>query len=490
LRNGGRDMANLRLKAIVHNRFGHPVNPAWAPLDNVFSALAATVACNVQRIRKSCPDIDDPICGTIHVLSSTIVNMCFTVGDFDWRKFQAMIATRTSTAPKFFLSAYECAGWGYSLRHWTRNFPGSQYFMVTILDANLYDFEFWVYNSNWEKSGFGCTTLLFEKTGSVSEELVVGSVRGNNALMEFALAVSRAARRNAESVVALPFFPQRVFETLSKSLTSVKLLPNWHAEWGHCFGSDPWLAILKSWSDGERKSSFLACSLALNGYFCIVKVVMDAELAISVSKAPLTMDEGAIECEVSTSGSARSTESADRTEVTAIERWHGTLTSRPFGDRAVLAQMQSLPLIGEHDFAVAASFPGARATPVFLSYAEHLEFLSLLVRELFARIPELQIVIRMRLPIQGRLPVELLDEKVLLLDDLTGDVGCLSIQNNVLEIEDRFVRHPLEAGDNRIQLRLVAKVVSQHLGNLAPWLQHFWIREIERAPGGLIYDRS
>jgi hypothetical protein len=202
------------------------------------------------------------------------------------------------------------------------------------------------------------------------------------------------------------------------------------------------------------------------------------------------MDEGAIECEVSTGGSARSTESADRTEVAAIERWHGTLTSRPFGDRAVLAQMQSLPLIGEHDFAVAASFPGARATPVFLSYAEHLEFLSLLVCELFARIPELQIVIRMRLPIQGRLPLELLDEKVLLLDGLTGDVGCLSIQNNVLEIEDRFVRHPLEAGDNRIQLRLVAKVVSQHLGNLAPWLQYFWIREIKRAPEGPIYDHS
>jgi hypothetical protein len=34
--------------------------------------------------------------------------------------------------------------------------------IVSIIDANVYDFEFWRYNEHWEHSGFGITTVILK----------------------------------------------------------------------------------------------------------------------------------------------------------------------------------------------------------------------------------------------------------------------------------------------------------------------------------------
>ena len=476
-------MGNLLLKAIAHNHFSHPINPAGAPLDDVFASLAVTVAHNIHLIKESCAGLDDQSATTPHVVNSTIMNMCFTVGDFSLHRFRSMVATRMPSAvPAFILSAYECAGWGYSLRFCLKRFPNAQYVLVTILDANVYDFEFWLYNSNWEKSGFGCTTLLFEKNGPVGDELLVGSVRGNNSLMEFAFAVNRVARGDGGAVVALPCFPQRIFETLTKSLASFEILPNGHSEWGHCFGSDPWLGILKSRIDDGRNAAFIACSLALNGYFCILKVRVHPNISISFSHAPPVEVGAGAALGVTESGAVSLATSPPRKSISSFGEYEGVLTGRPFGHRVTMAQMQPLPLVGEHDFAIAGAFHGSHGTPVLLNYAEHVELLALLVSTFLVQIPELDmIVVRMRLPTQGRLPRELLQDKVLLLDVLTEELGSLNIEHiNVLEIEDRFLRHPLEIGDNRIRLRMVVQGAAGRLHDLMPWLANFGIREIKR----------
>lgn len=480
-------MGNLSLKFVGHSRFHHPVNPTAVPLEGVFASLAATVARNINQAMQSCGDLDADGATLPHLLTSTIVNMCFTVGDFSWSRFRSMIAARTSAPPTSLLSAYECAGWGYSLRYLFKHCSGARYFLVTILDVNLYDFEFWLYNSNWGKSGFGCTTLLFEKNGPIGDELIVGAVRGNNALMEFAFSVNRVARGAERAIVALPCFPERVFDTLAHALASLKVLPNGHNEWGHCFGSDPWLGILKSQMSGGGGSRFIACSLALNGYFCIVKVDIHPDISIASFDAPPE--------EVANSGGVAAIElqrPPELASITPFEEYEGILERRPFGDKAILAQTQSLPLIGEHDFAVVSSFAGSRDTPVLLNYSEHCDFLELLVRNVLIQIPDLDIiVVRMRMPFQGRIPIELLNEKVLLLDEQVEGWGGHGAKDvDMVEIEDGFLRHPLELGDNHIKLRVTMRKPGHRLHDLIPWLQSVGIREIGNGSKKFTFGRA
>lgn len=214
-----------------------------------------------------------------HFLCSTMVELPFTTGDIAWTEVAAQLALKGPHNPDTYINAYECASWGYSLRHYlTYAKPEKARFMlVSILDANLYDLTFWRYNENWHESGFGITTLLLEVTGEVTDELITQCALTHNSMAEFATVVRRTVTDKDDVCLALPFFPDHIQDMFNKLLAKQWRLPDLHHNWGHCFGSDPWLSILCHSLENPplEAQKYMAASLALNGYFAMAEVVVN-----------------------------------------------------------------------------------------------------------------------------------------------------------------------------------------------------------------------
>ncbi|WP_438464459.1 hypothetical protein [Marinomonas sp. PE14-40] len=211
-----------------------------------------------------------------HFLCSTMVEMPFTTGDIAWSDVAEKLTALGPNNPDTYINAYECASWGYSLRHYLTYAKAEKkrFLLVSILDANLYDLTFWRYNENWHESGFGITTVLLEVTGEVSNELITQCALTHNSMAEFATVVRRTVTGRDNVCLALPFFPEHIQEMFNKLLAKQWRLPDLHHNWGHCFGSDPWLSILCHSLENPplEEQKYMAASLALNGYFAMAEV--------------------------------------------------------------------------------------------------------------------------------------------------------------------------------------------------------------------------
>lgn len=215
-----------------------------------------------------------------HFLCSTMIELPFTTREVKWQQLAAQFAEYGSHQPSTFINAYECTSWGFSLRHYLQqdklNGIESRYLMVSIIDANVYNFEFWRYNENWEESGFGITTFILEVTKPVTDELSTGAAKTHNGVAEFATTVRRTVAKKPGATVALPFFPTNVQKMFEKLLRGQPSLPDLHADFGHCFGSDPWVSLLTHGLNNPivKPERFMACSVALNGYYCIAELML------------------------------------------------------------------------------------------------------------------------------------------------------------------------------------------------------------------------
>jgi hypothetical protein len=222
-----------------------------------------------------------------HFLCSTMVEMPFTTGDIAWSDVAEKLTALGSNNPDTYINAYECASWGYSLRHYLTYAKADKkrFLLVSILDANFYDLTFWRYNENWHESGFGITTVLLEVTGEVSNELITQCALTHNSMAEFATVVRRTVTGRDNVCLALPFFPEHIQEMFNKLLAKQWRLPDLHHNWGHCFGSDPWLSILCHSLENPplEEQKYMAASLALNGYFAMaeVRVNQDTHLILN-----------------------------------------------------------------------------------------------------------------------------------------------------------------------------------------------------------------
>lgn len=233
-----------------------------------------------------------------HFLCSTMIELPFTTQAVQWSTIAAKLAEYGSHQPDTYINAYECASWGYSIRHYLRqdqlNQRQSKYMMVSIIDANVYDLEFWRYNDHWQHSGFGITTVILEVDGPLSDELTIGSAVTHNGVAEFATVVRRTVAKKPGAVVALPFFPSNVQKMFEKLLRGQPRLPDLHAEHGHCFGSDPWLSLLHHGLNCDHENGrarvtepqrFMACSVALNGYYCIAELMLKPDTVFMMNSA-------------------------------------------------------------------------------------------------------------------------------------------------------------------------------------------------------------
>ena len=260
--------------------------PQTVNIANCFNELAPVLE---QQTKRVLGDINQAEIAR-HFLCSTMLELPFTSGA---ASLADVNGDNSEDSPySSFINTYECASWGYSLRYYLKQVPDSRYLLVSILDANVLRLNFWKQNENWGKSGFGLCTFLLEvhsdesqaiqdgsEDNSVGNSITASCAATYNSTPEFATIIRRMVTGKDDITLALPFFPENIRQIFTRMLGGFKQLPDLHDRWGHCFGSDPWLSIINQGvTQGFQESTkILACSIALNGYYCMAEVTANAQ---------------------------------------------------------------------------------------------------------------------------------------------------------------------------------------------------------------------
>ncbi|MCW8879193.1 MAG: hypothetical protein OQJ89_05110 [Kangiellaceae bacterium] len=247
-----------------------------------FSALAQIIAIQTEKVVSSL-SIEERQSINRHFLCSTMIELPFTSGELDWSEIVELFKKQPKSSeiplPCSFVNAYECASWGYSARYYKRVEPQAKYLLFSILDANLLNLSFWKENENWGASGFGLTTVLIKTEQSDDHQvndnsLIASCATTYNSTPEFATIIRRLVLNESEVKLSLPFFPEEIRVVFDKMLQASPRIPDLHHKWGHCFGSDPWLSIIEYGLEHSitKLERMLVCSIALNGYYCLMEV--------------------------------------------------------------------------------------------------------------------------------------------------------------------------------------------------------------------------
>ncbi|WP_444922478.1 hypothetical protein ACJJID_09280 [Microbulbifer sp. CnH-101-G] len=261
---------------------------AFTPIENITFATSGGLQEAFARIGEIISDQSRRVLEAVssearaeverHFLCSTMIELPFTTGAVSTDDLSPPEQQRGIPVTSF-VNTYECASWGYSLRYYLRQNPTARYVIVSILDANVLDLSFWQSNENWGKSGFGLCTLLLEVESFNREDITAGCAVTYNTTPEFATIVRKMASNGKDLTLSLPFFPENIRQIFTRLLNGFQQLPDLHDRWGHCFGSDPWLNIISHGVAGrfQAREKLLACSIALNGYYCTAEVSVDQD---------------------------------------------------------------------------------------------------------------------------------------------------------------------------------------------------------------------
>ena len=216
-----------------------------------------------------------------HFVTSTVLTSAMNRRAPSWQGLTRAIQAEGGHAPVCYINAYECTGWGYILRLIQQLGLYGQPVLISILDVNAFDMTCWNQHEQWGDSGFGLATLQLRLSAADHAEtqtLQISTSTGNNPFNHFALAVRKQLMADQHLCASMPFFPKATQALFDRILANFPHLPDRHPQWGHCFGSDPWLSIILSHREGydfSRHEQVLACSLAFSGYFSLARLTLD-----------------------------------------------------------------------------------------------------------------------------------------------------------------------------------------------------------------------
>lgn len=276
-------MTGIVVRGISYQSLGSDFPSPGKKIEKDFYRALEQLTQNVDLLLKTTKISPESI--DRHFLCSTMIELPFSSGDINWQSIAKTLLSLGHHQPQSFINAYECASWGYALRYCLKQ-SKNKFLLVSILDANFYEFEFWKFNQHWENSGFGATSVLLEVTESITDELVISATTTSNSMAEFATQVRRIAAKKPDVTLAMPFFPADIQQMFNKLLNGQERLPDLHAKWGHCFGSDPWLSMLCNSLQDKVKTNkrIMACSYALNGYYSLADVLLTPETKLILNK--------------------------------------------------------------------------------------------------------------------------------------------------------------------------------------------------------------
>lgn len=263
----------LELSAALYRKTEPWADFVPAGPEAVAEALGGLLSSQLQA---ACARIDPAEVGMNFVVS-TMLDLPFTSGWIDWERIRRHTGRPDTPAFDSFVSAYECASWGYCLSYAKRFLRPGQYVAISVLDLNLFDFSYWHANPNWGSSGFGLSTLVFRLSADDRVECHIG--KSINGFGEFCLDMRRCAQEDEGLTLIPPFFPHNIAAMYTKLIAEDRRLPNLTDLHGHCFGSDPWIALIGRHGANEiaLQDRYLATSVALNGYWCFAELQLARE---------------------------------------------------------------------------------------------------------------------------------------------------------------------------------------------------------------------
>lgn len=208
---------------------------------------------------------------------STIMDMPFTSGFVAWPDIAAQIARHTPHVPSNFTASYECAGWGFALDYAARRCPQGGRVLLVVADLNMLDISFWRGNENWGHSGFGISTVVLTLPPVEQRTLRTCVAKSAQGMGEFCADLRKWLGASDAQLVNVPFLPEEMSGIYDHFLPKDRVMPDLHADWGHCFGSDTWISFIDAHERGllSEDTPYCATSASLRGYWTLA----DCQLA-------------------------------------------------------------------------------------------------------------------------------------------------------------------------------------------------------------------
>lgn len=254
---------------IVDWRFRSPFLDFDAPLSERIETVGRLIGEQVARLR-----VIDPDAPADHILCSSYFPKILT--DFPERtqRLIGAIALVAGVRTSGLVHTYECASWGCVWRCHAA-FVGSDDLMLTVVDADLYGITYFADHPSVGASGFGMTTVhLRLPSYGRRETIFVDGPYPDSGFKEFIRTLRARRARVGSKRVMIPFFREDLGLIAQRIVGPETACPNRNAVHGHCFGSDPWIALAEAVLDGTLVEGDLATlgTLAYNGYFAVADV--------------------------------------------------------------------------------------------------------------------------------------------------------------------------------------------------------------------------
>jgi hypothetical protein len=282
-------MSAVRLSAAIHWRIEPPFAPA-APSDSArLGVLAECIGAQMRQIAPLIAGRDADL-----MLCSTYLSRYVTEKPGRCEEFLDEIAAATGRRPLDFLHIYECAGWGFALRFLAEH-TDSRLAVLVIADIDVHDLTVFRDHPLIGRSGFCVTTLLLELPGDGQPTAFVDGPYPGSGFKEFLHAIRSLQAKSGRRPTFLPFLREDLGAMAERLVGREVLGPNRFAEYGHCFGADPWIGVIE-WMQREKPDgvrTVTAGALAYNGYFSLCAI--DVSSATVVEFRTLDGDDAALD---------------------------------------------------------------------------------------------------------------------------------------------------------------------------------------------------
>lgn len=226
-----------------------------------------------EEVNRATASIDPAQIGFSMVVS-TIMDMPFTSGWLRWESIRTEIARHCVHVPQNFTASYECAGWGYALEYAARRAPQSTYALILVADLNILDISFWRGDANWGASGFGISAVLLRLPPVEERNGVVSVAQSSQGMGEFCVDLRKWFSKTPEGLANVPYLPVEMAGIYTHFLPMDRVMPDLHAKWGHCFGSDTWISYITHLESGllQPGQVHTATSASLRGYWTMTEL--------------------------------------------------------------------------------------------------------------------------------------------------------------------------------------------------------------------------
>jgi len=279
----------LLLTAASHWRIGFPFAPEVSATDRATHLLGLCVGAQARHVARISgdDDVEQVVCSTVlsGLCPQSVPGELLLAGVHAGRGRRSLAL----------LQAYECSGWGFALRFFAKNLPMRR-LLVSIVDADLHRSSIFATDEHWGRSGFGVTALMFSLPNDADLNLTIGRVERRpgtwgSDTRAFASLVHAIRRHHADAnqaMIFVHFMAAHIRQALERAVGTDRISPNRFAEYGHCFGADPWIGMIE-WHRSRvlaATTSVTAASLSNNGYYTLCDLALTPTAKMEFKSLP------------------------------------------------------------------------------------------------------------------------------------------------------------------------------------------------------------